>query len=180
MVSTNEATRSPGKIGAIADKLGFKEPSLFSGTMPKDGVFAAAFLDPSRLEDAPIRSSWILDGEPVAKCETLSHTTRGWGSAAHWSCTAGTFRWEYGWDETVLFVEGEVYITDADGAMYHGRPGVSLRFPAGTTATWHVPRYIRKIAFNQKPVNWHVHKFARICERLGRVMGMKAPAGSGL
>ncbi len=32
-----------------------------------------------------------------------------------WECTAGTFRWYFGWDETVVIQEGAVEVTGEDG-----------------------------------------------------------------
>lgn len=129
------------------------------------GLFQLDAVNKDELEPAPIRPEWILDGAPQAKCKMLARHTRGWGSMCHWSCTAGRFRWHYEWEESVVFVEGEVKITDANGVVYKGEPGASLFFPAGTTAIWEVPTYIRKIAFNDKPVPKVLHIQSRLMER---------------
>ncbi|WP_420413140.1 cupin domain-containing protein [Roseibium sp.] len=147
---------------------------------PTGGIFTIAGMDKDALTPAPINPDWILDGSPEALCANLSAGTRGWAYTNHWSCTAGTFRWQYRWDESVLFLEGEVTITDDAGRVYEGRPGVSLFFPAGTSAVWHVPAYIRKIAFNQKPVPWYLHKISRVTERLQRLLGQEVASDSGL
>lgn len=132
-------------------------------------IFSLSVVDKDQLEPAPIRPEWVIDGSPVAKCKTLARHHLGWGDAAHWSCTAGKFHWYYGWDETVMFLEGEVFITDANGSVYHGKPGVTLHFPKGTFAVWEVPTYVRKLAFNQKPVPWFLHYPHKIIERIQRV-----------
>jgi len=129
-------------------------------------LFVIDQVEKAQLEPAPIRPEWILEGTPQAMCKQLSGHKFGWGDACHWSCTAGKFRWHYGWDETVMFLEGEVTITDDNGNVYHGKPGTSLFFPAGTSAVWEIPTYIRKLAFNQKPVPWYLHYQSRIIERL--------------
>ncbi|MBD8892151.1 cupin domain-containing protein [Roseibium litorale] len=151
-----------------------KQQTLFNG------LFTLAALDPSNLKPAPIRPHWILEGSPEAKCINLSNGTRGWTSTDHWSCTAGKFSWHYGWDETVLFLEGEVRITDDAGVVYHGKPGVSLFFPAGTSATWEVPNYIRKIAFNQRPVPVYLDFPARVIRKLQRMAGLEGRRQNGL
>ncbi|SHM96723.1 cupin domain-containing protein [Roseibium suaedae] len=151
-----------------------------AGQLPVNSLFTLAALDPAKLKPAPIRPHWILEGNPEAKCVNLSNGTRGWTSTDHWSCTAGKFRWHYGWDETVLFVEGAVRITDDAGTVYEGRPGVSLFFPAGTSATWEVPNYIRKIAFNQRPVPVYLDFPARVIRKLQRIAGLEGRRQNGL
>lgn len=151
-----------------------------AGATASAPVFTAAALNKESLMPAPINPDWVLDGDPQASCETLAEGTRGWGSTAHWACTAGTFKWHFGWDETVLFLEGAVTITDDTGTVYQGKPGVTLFFPAGTNAVWQVPAYIRKIAFNQKPIPWYLNKTSRIVERLQGLLGQMSPRGTGL
>ena len=151
--------------GAEADLDGRPLPSGLAGP------FGYAELDPARLSPAPIPAEWILDGAPAARAVSLFTASAGNATTDHWSCTAGTFRWHYGWDETVLFLEGEVAITDGNGRVYHGRPGVSLFLPAGTSAVWHVPVYIRKLAFNHKPMPTPLRIADRVFDKVRRVMG---------
>ncbi|ADZ68866.1 cupin domain-containing protein [Polymorphum gilvum] len=128
-------------------------------------------LDKAKLKPAPIRPEWILEGEPQARAASLSVGTNGWAGTDHWDCTAGRFRWHFGWDETVLFLEGCVVITGDDGTVYQGKPGVSILFPAGTRATWHVPTYVRKIAFNRRPMPKLVSLALKVQSRLDRLRG---------
>ncbi|MBS8261906.1 DUF861 domain-containing protein [Roseibium polysiphoniae] len=137
-----------------------------------DAVFTLARLTKDTLQPSPINPDWILEGNPEAKVRNLSVMSRGWATTDHWSCTAGKFRWYYDWDETVMFLEGEVVITDDEGQVYVGRPGTSLFFPAGSSATWVVPRYIRKIAFNQRPVPAYLHILARGANKVFKVLGL--------
>ncbi|MEJ8476368.1 cupin domain-containing protein [Roseibium algae] len=145
-----------------------------------NGLFTLAHMDRNLLEPAPIPAEWILDGKPEARCKNLSTGTRGWATTDHWSCTKGKFRWHYGWDEAVMFLEGEVVITDDSGQIYLGRPGTTLFFPAGTSATWDVPRYIRKIAFNQRPVPGYLNFAARVVRKLRTLIGLQAEPKGGL
>ena len=133
---------------------------------------SATTLDPEKLKPSPIRPEWILEGEPEARCAHLSYGTRGFSNTAHWSCTAGRFHWNYGWDETVLFLEGEAFITDEEGGITHGEPGVSVFFPAGTSAEWEVPHYIRKIAFNRRPTPYALHLIDRCASKIARLAGL--------
>ena len=167
-------------LRAVARNLGFVAPveELDQNEVP--GKFTESVLDVSRLEPRPIRPEWILEGQPEARCVNLSMGTRGWASTDHWSCTAGKFRWHFGWDEAVLFLEGEVKITDESGKVYLGRPGVSLFFPAGTSAVWEVPTYIRKIAFNQRPIPRYLSLPARAFNKLRLVTGLAPAPQAGL
>jgi hypothetical protein len=155
-----------GTIARAKQTAGTKAADENDGTR----LFVLDRVEKAQLEPAPIRPEWILEGAPQAMCKQLASHKFGWGDACHWSCTAGRFKWHYGWDESVMFLEGEVTITDENGTVYQGKPGVSLFFPAGTTAVWEVPVYIRKLAFNQKPVPWYLHYQSRVIERLKGVV----------
>lgn len=103
------------------------------------------------LKPSPIEPSWITAGAPVAR---LAEHSRGRDDAAMtavWDCTAGEFRWHFGWDETVMILEGEVHITTEDGIERLLGPGDVAYFAGGTWATWRVDRYVRKVAFCRKP-----------------------------
>lgn len=167
-------------LRTVARNLGFLAPAQELDQSDVPGKFTQAFLDVSRLEPRPIRPEWILEGQPEARCINLSMGTRGWASTDHWSCTKGKFQWHFHWDETVLFLEGEVRITDDAGKVYLGQPGVSLFFPAGTSAVWEVPTYIRKIAFNQRPVPLYAHLACRVVDKLRGMTGRFAAKASGL
>lgn len=168
-MSTANSRRSTADL---ADKLGFETRADYSQAGHSEGLFTFAMMDPAALEPAPINPDWILEGTPEARCLELSAGTRRSTNTAHWSCTKGRFRWYYGCDETVLFLEGEVIVTDESGTVYHGKPGVSLFFPAGTSAVWEVPSYIRKIAFNHQPVHPLLNFMDRAYNKLCRMAGL--------
>lgn len=149
----------------LAEKLGFSAPAADHSSQ-HSGIFAYSHLDKDALEPAPINPDWILEGNPEARCKNLTLTGNYWTSVDHWSCTAGKFRWHYLVDETILILEGEAHITDENGTHYHALPGTTLTFPDATRATWTVPNYVRKIAFNQKCVPPYLH---RICNLVNRV-----------
>ncbi|CTQ54674.1 hypothetical protein LP7551_03209 [Roseibium album] len=165
MAYTEDTSKRQSLAGDLGNNVGFHTPATNLDNQ-SISLFTQNVLDKNALEAAPIRPEWILEGAPQAKCNRLATHTRAWGNMCHWSCTSGKFNWYYGWDESVVFVEGEVTITDENGKVYKGEPGVSLFFPAGTTAVWEVPKYIRKIAFNDKPVPKFLHIQSRLIERL--------------
>jgi uncharacterized cupin superfamily protein len=104
------------------------------------------------MRPAPIDPSWIIEGAPTARVAQLGRSRDGLTWTDLWDCTAGRFRWHYGPDETVHVIEGEAIVTDADGHVWTLRPGDVVTFRAGTKAQWHVPEYIRKVAFCRKRV----------------------------
>lgn len=103
------------------------------------------------MKPAPIEPSWILEGTPVARLAEHSRSPDDAAVTAVWECTAGAFRWYFGWDETVVITEGEVHVTAEDGSTRTLRTGDIAYFTGGTWATWRVDSYVKKIAFVRKP-----------------------------
>ena len=103
------------------------------------------------MRDAPIEPSWILEGSPVARAAEHVRSADDSSFSALWDCTAGTFRWYFHWDETVVILEGEVHITDEDGNSYTLRAGDMGYFAARSWATWRIDDYVKKAAFIRRP-----------------------------
>ena len=103
------------------------------------------------LKDAPIEPSWVLKGNPVARLAEHSRSADEAAVTAVWDCTAGQFRWYFGWDETVIIQEGEVHVTAEDGSERLLKAGDIAYFKGKTWATWTIDSYVRKIAFVRKP-----------------------------
>lgn len=141
-----------------------------AGMPAQDGIFKLSHLDKNALEASPIDPSWIVEGTPDAKCANLVRLGDNWTCVDHWSCTAGKFRWHYAFDETILILEGEALIEDDRGNQYRATPGTTLFFPDGSAANWHVPEYVRKIAFNQKHVPSYFHKALRAFAKVRRMI----------
>lgn len=98
------------------------------------------------LRPAPLRAEHVLSGQPQARALELADLGHGL-SAWLWDCSAGTFHWEFGGcDEVVHVLEGSVEITDQDGGVVRLQPGDVATFRAGTTATWAVDEYVKKLA----------------------------------
>jgi uncharacterized protein len=103
------------------------------------------------LKAAPINPEWVIRGTPLARLGEHSTSTDEASSTAVWDCTAGEFRWFFGWDETVVIQEGEVHVTDDQGEGRVLKVGDIAYFRGGTWATWRVDTYVRKVAFLRKP-----------------------------
>lgn len=103
------------------------------------------------LKDAPIEPSWIIGGEPRARLAEHSRSADEAAITAVWDCTAGQFRWHFGWDETVIILEGEVHVTAEDGSECLLKAGDIAYFKGNTWATWSIETYVKKVAFVRKP-----------------------------
>lgn len=119
--------------------------------MPQSKNFVADAAGAMEMKPSPIEPSWILAGEPVARIAEHSRGQDDAALTALWDCTAGEFRWYFGWDETVMILEGEVHITTEDGVERTLSAGDVAYFAGGTWATWRIDRYLRKVAFLRKP-----------------------------
>ena len=98
-------------------------------------------------QEAPIDPDWILGGAPRARAAPHSRSVDASATTAVWECTAGSFRWQYGWEETVLVLEGQVKVTSQDGVVRLLGVGDVAFFAAGSTAVWEIDTYVRKLAF---------------------------------
>lgn len=116
-------------------------------TKPSNPVLIVSGLDALDLVDAPIEPSWVLSGNPVARAGIHSRSNDDSASTSVWECTAGSFRWHFGWEETVLILEGSVRVTTEDGTVQVLRKGDIGYFAGGTWATWEIDDYVRKLAF---------------------------------
>jgi uncharacterized cupin superfamily protein len=139
--------------------------------------------DEFELADSPVDPDWILDGTPVAKSREWATSSDGTVTMAVWSCTAGTFRWNFTCDELVHILDGEVFVTDADGSEFRLGPRDAVLFPAGSWTTWHVPEYVQKYAVLRSPVPKPVRLFWRALSRakaLGRTRSVGSPQAAAL
>lgn len=106
----------------------------------------------AQLADDPIKPEDVVSGEPRARSLTWAvsddETTTHW----LWDCSAGAFRWWFGFDETVSIIEGSVRV-QVDGAepIVLG-VGDAAYFPAGSWSTWTIDEYVRKHAVLRVPV----------------------------
>jgi uncharacterized cupin superfamily protein len=139
-------------------------------------AIVTANIDAVAMQPAPINPDWVRSGSPVARAGEIARSTDGTTLSAVWDCTAGTFDWHFGVDETVHIVEGEVEVSAVGFGPRVLRAGDAALFRAGTTARWHVPRYVKKIAFCRHPLP---RPLGFALRALGRVRSMLpgAPAG---
>ena len=149
-------------LGEASVPLVWPEQTLHDGIAPFIGGPASSL----ELQSSPINPDWIIAGAPKARSVEQSRTDDRASCTAVWDCTAGQFRWYFGWDETVYILEGSVTVASADGGLHVLRQGDIGYFKAGTWATWHVETYVKKVAFMRRPFPTWLALFYRIWGRL--------------
>jgi uncharacterized cupin superfamily protein len=123
------------------------------------------------LGSAAINPDWILEGDPVARNKFLFKSADGTATTWLWDCTAGKFNWFYDIDETVYLIEGSVIIKDHAGGISQVNAGETIFFPAGSSAEWTVPNYVRKFAILRAPLPRQVQLAKRVYHKLKRLVG---------
>ena len=143
---------------------------------------------PNEVSISPVTSITALDVEQTGLTRTedmlnnlpqiiasqnssLSISADGTATTWIWDCTAGKFNWFYDIDETVYLIEGSVIIKDHAGGVSHVKAGESIFFPAGSSAEWTVPQYVRKFAVLRAPLPRQVQFAKRVYHSLKRLAG---------
>jgi uncharacterized protein len=131
---------------------------------------------PTMYTEAPINPQWILQGRPIARGALMSETADASVTTVMWDCTAGIFNWHYDIDEVVYILEGSVIISEhATGQKHYLKVGDSILFPRGSSATWSVDNYVRKLAVLHSPLP----KKYLLAQRIWRAMkGIKRSASN--
>src|SRR5438477_1231038 len=115
--------------------------------MSKSIIFAGAEEAVLQGPEKPLPADQVLEGKPETRSKELGRSNDRTSYVMAWDCTAGRFNWHYNKDESLVVLTGEAFIT-CDGAEERRiGPGDTVFFPAGTSARWRVPKYIRKVAF---------------------------------
>ena len=142
--------------------------------------FPFATLSGLAMRDLPIRPAWIRAGTPHARLAEIARSADGPAVTVQWDCTAGTFDWIFGVDETVHILEGEVSVADAAGAVRTLRPGDVAFFPSGSVTLWHVETYVRKLAFCRHAMPVPLGFALRAFNKLKALAGLGPAAAPGL
>jgi uncharacterized cupin superfamily protein len=116
----------------------------------------------AELEDDPIRPEDVLSGDPRARARTWAVSADGTTSHWMWECSAGSFRWWFGFDETVTILEGAVRVQVDGEEPVDLAVGDAAYFPAGRWSTWTVEDYVRKQAVLRVPVPRSMSYIARV------------------
>ena len=126
--------------------------------------------DAPKFVPSPIRTSWILAGDPIARVALLSSSADGTASTYYWDCTAGRFNWYYTFDETLHILEGSVMLKAPSGSSRLVVAGDTIFFPAGSQAEWTIESYIRKLAFCRTTLPGYLVSARNTARRIKRLM----------
>jgi uncharacterized protein len=135
---------------------------------------AAVIVAPENVElqPEPIPQEWILTGAPISRSKNLVRSRDLTSSVVVWDCSAGSFRWHYGQDETVYFISGEAFLIYENGEERRFGPGDLAFFPSGTVCHWRVDDYVKKIAVLRESM-WPPLGFClKAWKKLLRVVGL--------
>jgi uncharacterized cupin superfamily protein len=113
---------------------------------------ASRNLERIELQSAPIPEAWVIAGHPQARAADMASSPDGTCTSAQWDCSAGTFYWYFGVEETIHILEGDVVVRDASGDQCRLRRGDVAVMPANQWMIWHVQHYVRKLALCRYPV----------------------------
>ena len=100
----------------------------------------------AELDPWPISQELILSGNPDPKGKFLWQSDDKKLGNGVWTCQTGSFNWDYTWDETIYFLEGEATITNVEtgeGDTYRG--GDMFFVPTGVKSKWVVTKPVRKV-----------------------------------
>ena len=109
------------------------------------GPISSVNAETASVDPWPLPESQINTGDPQAAGRFLWQSEDKRLGNGVWTCTPGSFTWDYTWDETIYLLEGEVTIADQDGNSHTYGAGDLFYVPTGTRSTWEVTKAVRKV-----------------------------------
>jgi len=98
----------------------------------------------AKLDPWPLPKEVVTSGDPQAHGRFLWQSEDKRLGNGVWTCTPGSFNWDYTWDETICVLQGEMTITDQDSNARTYGPGDLIYVPTGTRSKWVVAKTVRK------------------------------------
>ena len=98
----------------------------------------------ARLDPWPLPQEIVTSGDPQAHGRFLWQSEDKRLGNGVWTCTPGSFNWDYTWDETICVLQGEVTITDQEGNASTYAHGDLIFIPSGAKTKWVVTKTVRK------------------------------------
>ena len=117
--------------------------------------------------------SMIRSGAPRSGTKILTSSHDGNSIVWVWECTAGSFVWHYGEDETVYIISGEVFISTGTGDERRLGEGDMAVFPGGVSCKWRVTQPIKKIAITRKDLPRPLGFAVRACHKIIQITGLR-------
>jgi uncharacterized cupin superfamily protein len=137
------------------------------------------------LAASPFPAEWVLEGRPQARATAIARSGDGAMTVIAWSCSKGSFRWQYDVDEMAHILSGEVFITDESGTERRLGPGDTVFFASGSTCLWRITEDIRKVAVCHvavpRLVSLGLRAWNKLCRIASQILGLNdEPVESGL
>jgi uncharacterized protein len=99
---------------------------------------------PLPLADVANPPATVQSGQPQFRGAHYAQAPGKGSGSGVWACDGpSTFEWNFGSDEVVYLIDGEVQVTYL-GKQFTIRPGDTSLFLQGTSAVWHVPKGLLK------------------------------------
>jgi len=127
--------------------------------------------DLAELQPVPILPA--LAGAPAARSKVLARSRDRTSWIMVWECNAGRFIWNYGVDETVVVISGEVFITSDGGEERRLGQGDMAFFPAGSSCVWRVIDHVKKVAILRQDLPIPLGIGVRVWHKLLGVTGWR-------
>jgi uncharacterized cupin superfamily protein len=134
-------------------------------------IEGAASSDLSELKAVPILSA--LAGAPAARSKVIARSRDRTSWVMVWECNAGRFIWDYGVDETVVVISGEVFITVNREKEKRLGEGDTAFFPAGSSCTWRVVDHVKKVAILRQDLPTPLGIGVRVWHKLLGIAGLR-------
>jgi hypothetical protein len=147
--------------------------SANDGGVMHAGVRIAAS-DQVAYKPAPIPACDVVCGNPVARNCVVFRSADRLQFTLMWHCTAGSFRWFYDEDETILLLDGGMTLCFDDGTTRVCTAGQMVFFPAGTSCVWVIDHEVRKLAFFREPAPLMFALPIRLARKLIELSGVRA------
>lgn len=110
----------------------------------------------AQLEPWPLPDEAIVAGSPQAAGLVVARADGGRVLRGLWSCTPGSFRWSWDYDESLVVLAGRVRVHVDGGPVVEIGPGDYAWFERGQSSTWEIIEPVRKAfhAVAAEPLPW--------------------------
>ena len=161
------STDLPPAVEAVEDRSPIDDGAMHAGIQ-------VAASEQVAYKPAPIPAGDVVCGNPVARNCVVFRSADRLQFTLMWHCTAGSFRWFYDEDETILLLDGGMTLCFDNGTTRVCTAGEMVFFPAGTTCVWVIDHEVRKLAFFREPAPLVFAVPIRLARKLVELSGVRA------
>jgi uncharacterized cupin superfamily protein len=129
---------------ACGEQVAAPHPTENFMTLTAHAAIAHLHVPSAALASWPLPGELIVEGSPQASGAVLSKSADSKKVRGIWSCTPGTFRWNWNYDETVFMLAGRATVELADGRVVELKAGDMAFFEIGEESVWTIHETLRK------------------------------------